>query len=362
MALRAISLCTGYGGLELGIRLAGVPVHTVAAVERQAYAAAVLAHRMVEGALDPCPIWDDLESFDGCAYRDRVDLVVAGFPCQGSSVAGKRRGTADERWLWPQVWRIVRECGASLLFVENVPGLLSVNGGKALGEILGDLAASGWAAEWDCVPAAAVGAPHVRDRWFCLAADPDGIGLRQLSKWGQRRGGANERPSAGRPSLTTMARTGELSRMLPTPQASDAKRGGLNMSDRGKVGSLTEALCDESVSDEIRRLSSRPGGLPTPTAQDCRASGVAGNWSKASGRNAGATLTDVAVRGLDTAPNSPARDASTGIGDKRLNPAFVEWMMGTPPGWTSTRSASTCSETESSHRRQHLPGECSQIG
>lgn len=189
VALRTLSLCTGYGGLELGIRLAGVAVHTVAAVERQAYAAAVLAHRMAEGALDPCPIWDDLESFDGRAWRGCVDLVVGGFPCQGASVAGKRRGIADERWLWPHVWRVTRECGASLLFVENVPGLLTVNQGQALREILDDLAACGWVAEWDCVPAAAVGAPHLRDRWFMLAADPDGIGLRQLSERDQRQGG-----------------------------------------------------------------------------------------------------------------------------------------------------------------------------
>lgn len=199
VALRALSLCTGYGGLELGARLAGVPIHVVGAVERQAYAAAVLAHRMESGDLDPCPIWDDLESFDGRAYRGRVDLVLAGFPCQGASVAGKRRGTDDERWLWPLVWRTVIESGASALFVENVPGLLNVNGGQAFGEILRDVAARGWIAEWDCVPAGAVGAPHVRDRIFVLAADPDGSGLRKLAEWHQRsRGGkrATERGTA----------------------------------------------------------------------------------------------------------------------------------------------------------------------
>lgn len=177
VALRTLSLCTGYGGIELGLRLAGVPIRVVGSVERQAYAAAVLANRMVEGSLDSCPIWDDLESFDGSAYRDRVDLVTAGFPCQGASVAGKRLGTADARWLWPAVWRTVEQCGASMLFVENVPGLLNVNGGAAFAEILGALAARGWIAEWDCVPAGSVGAPHVRDRVFLLAADPERLGL-----------------------------------------------------------------------------------------------------------------------------------------------------------------------------------------
>jgi len=176
VALRTLSLCTGYGGLELGLRAAGVAVRVVAAVERQAYAAAVLANRMEEGALDSCPIWDDLEFFDGRAWRGCVDLVVAGFPCQGASVAGKRLGVVDERWLWPEVWRVVRECGSSYLFLENVTGLLSVNNGGAFEKILGDLASCGWAAEWDCFSAATIGAPHIRDRVFLLAADASRIG------------------------------------------------------------------------------------------------------------------------------------------------------------------------------------------
>jgi DNA (cytosine-5)-methyltransferase 1 len=199
VALRTLSLCTGYGGLELGLRLAGVPVRVVASVERQAYAAAVLANRMVEGALDSCPIWDDLESFPSRAYRGRVDLVVAGFPCQGASVAGKRLGTADKRWLWPLVWRTVRECGASMLFIENVPGLLNVNAGEAFREILDDLAACGWVAEWDCISAGSVGAPHIRDRVFLLASNPDSEQLRQLAERDQRSGGGRTSdPAQGR--------------------------------------------------------------------------------------------------------------------------------------------------------------------
>jgi site-specific DNA-cytosine methylase len=141
---------------------------------------------MVEGALDPCPIYDDLESFDGTLYRDRVDLIVAGFPCQGASVAGKRQGVDDERWLWGEVWRIARETNAGWVFGENVPGLLSVNRGGAFEEILRDLASSGWAAEWDCVPAGSVGAPHLRDRLFLLAANPERLAVRLEPERDQR--------------------------------------------------------------------------------------------------------------------------------------------------------------------------------
>lgn len=172
-------------------------LRVVASVERQAYAASVLASRMVEGALGSCPIFDDLESFDGRAFRGRVDLVAAGFPCQGASVAGKRRGTDDARWLWPEVWRITRECGASMLFIENVPGLLTVNQGAAFGQILDDLASLGWVAEWDCVPAAAVGAPHVRDRVFLLAADADRVSVRIESERDQRQGGSEREAERG---------------------------------------------------------------------------------------------------------------------------------------------------------------------
>lgn len=147
--------------------------------------------------MDSCPIFDSLESFDCEPYRGRVDLVVAGFPCQGASVAGKRLGVDDERWLWREVWRIARGVGAAWLFVENVTGLLSVNGGAAFEEILGDLAALGWSACWDCVPAGAIGAPHLRDRVFLLAADANRVGVRFESERDQRQGRGARAPERG---------------------------------------------------------------------------------------------------------------------------------------------------------------------
>lgn len=192
-----VELCAGYGGLGLAIHAALPGVRLVGACERQAYATAVLASRMVEGALDSCPIWDDLESFPCDAYRGLVDIVTAGFPCQGASVAGKRRGVDDERWLWPEVWRITQALGARWLLVENVPGLLSVNGGAAFEGILRDLASGGWSCEWDCVSAGSVGAPHLRDRLFLLAADANRVELRQQSERNQRNQ-RNQRAAVGK--------------------------------------------------------------------------------------------------------------------------------------------------------------------
>ena len=158
-------LCSGYGGFELGLRLAGVPCRSVCHIERDSFAAATLVARMAEKNLDQTPIWDDLTTFDGTAWRGRVDCVTAGFPCQPFSVAGSRLGVDDERWLWPAIERIIREVGPRFVFLENVPQL--VRGGLPF--VLSDLAQLGFDAEWGLLSASEVGAPHKRERFWLLA-------------------------------------------------------------------------------------------------------------------------------------------------------------------------------------------------
>ncbi|MCB1029230.1 MAG: DNA cytosine methyltransferase [Microthrixaceae bacterium] len=174
MALRALHLCSGYGGFELALRLAGLDCLTVAHVERDAHAAATLVARMEEAHLDQAPIWDDLTTLDGAAWRGRVDLVTAGFPCQPFSAAGAGRGVDDERWLWPDIARIIADVGPRHVFLENVPQLVR----HGLPHVLADLAELGFDAEWGCLPASAVGAPHERNRlwlWATLGdADSEG--------------------------------------------------------------------------------------------------------------------------------------------------------------------------------------------
>ncbi len=163
--LACIHLCSGYGGFELGFKLAGINARTVAHVERDTYAAATLVARMAEAHLDPAPIWDDLTTFDGQAWRGKVDCITAGFPCQPFSQAGKQLGVEDDRWIWPAIKRIICDVGPSFVFLENVPQL--VRGGLAF--VLSDLAQLGFNAEWGLYSAAEVGAPHKRDRFWLLA-------------------------------------------------------------------------------------------------------------------------------------------------------------------------------------------------
>jgi DNA (cytosine-5)-methyltransferase 1 len=105
----------------------------------------------------------------GPACLESVDVVCGGFPCQPHSLAGKRAGADDERDLWPHFARLVRELRPRWVVAENVPGLLSSDAGRFFGTVLGDLAACGYDAEWDCLPAAAFGAPHRRDRVWIVA-------------------------------------------------------------------------------------------------------------------------------------------------------------------------------------------------
>ena len=197
MDLRTISLCSGYGGLDLGVGLAVHGARTVCYVERESYSAALLVARMEDATLDRAPIWDDITTFDGRAWRGAVDLVAAGFPCQEVSTAGKRAAQDGARWLWCDVARIIGEARPSLVFLENVPGILSAGVDdpatglvqRALGDVLGDLAALGYDAEWGVLGADDVGAPHRRKRWWCLAYAHE-QGLPQPRSRGQRESGA----------------------------------------------------------------------------------------------------------------------------------------------------------------------------
>jgi DNA (cytosine-5)-methyltransferase 1 len=169
--LRGLSLCAGYGGLDLGLHIAEPGYRTVGYVEREAHAAAALVARMEDQALAPAPIWDDLRSFDGRPWRGRVHIVSAGYPCQPFSQAGRRRGEHDPRHLWPEVERIVREVGPRWVFLENVEGHLSLG----CREVVGDLQRLGYGVKAGLFTAAEAGAPHIRKRLFILA-DADGAG------------------------------------------------------------------------------------------------------------------------------------------------------------------------------------------
>jgi DNA (cytosine-5)-methyltransferase 1 len=178
--MNELALFAGAGGGILGGKLLGW--RTVCAVERDAYAAQVLAQRQNDGCLEPFPVWSDVQSFDGRPWRGVVDVVSGGFPCQDISCAGKGAGLNGERsGLWAEMARIIGEVEPKHAFIENSPMLVT----RGLATVLSDLDAMGFDAEWGCVGAHAVGAPHKRERLWIVATHPKRVQEREEPRCGE---------------------------------------------------------------------------------------------------------------------------------------------------------------------------------
>lgn len=238
--MRELSLFTGAGGGLLGTGLLGF--RGVGYVEAAPFAQRVLLSRIVDGLLDPAPIFGDIHAFlrEGWAqrYRGRVDLLSAGFPCPAFSVAGKRLGGADDRNLWPITAETIAEVRPPLVLLENVPGLLTASGldARGMGERAGEPLRFGGGISGSSsttLPASGSmrnGRLWERGKWARVTtATASGsspmLPTPSATSYGSSQNGSNSsRPSAGTPSLETRARTGDW--MIPTCTASDANGSG----------------------------------------------------------------------------------------------------------------------------------------
>ena len=160
-----VGLCAGYGGIELGLKRVIPNLRTVALCEIEAFAIANLVAKMEAGLMDPAPIWPDLKTFPWQSFRDRVDILTGGYPCQPFSSAGKRAGKDDPRHLWPWIADGIASMRPSVCFFENVEGHISLG----LSNVIEDLGRMGYRTTWGIFSATEVGAPHQRKRVFILA-------------------------------------------------------------------------------------------------------------------------------------------------------------------------------------------------
>lgn len=180
--MKEFSLYTGggggvYGGLLMGWNCVGY-------VDILDYNQKIIKQRILDGIFEKAPIFGDIRTFisEGYAkaYEGMVDIVTGGFPCQGFSMSGDRRGESDSRNMWPETMEVVKQVNPPFVFFENVQGLLSskVDGESDehvyyFGKILQDLAENGYNVKWCCLGADDVGAPHQRKRLWILGALPD---------------------------------------------------------------------------------------------------------------------------------------------------------------------------------------------
>tara|TARA_R110000751_G_scaffold47671_3_gene106663 strand:- start:475 stop:1419 length:945 start_codon:yes stop_codon:yes gene_type:complete len=276
MSMKVGSLCTGIAGLDLGLQMAGVETEPVFVSDIDEGANDWLAANM--------PDVPNLGDFTALDELPEVDIITAGFPCQPVSMAGQRQGINDERWIFDDIARLTSRMGTRpLLFLENVPGLLTANAGDAMGRVVHGLADIGYHITYGTLPASAVGAPHRRNRWWGLAYSAD-ADVARLEKQRVAFGSEPELDRLGgdqsfAPDATSAERRGPQQQAVAATVRSAAESGEHHRSDADRFGKWAPAIA---------------------------------RWG--------------------TILERPAPDPTD---DGRLNPAFVEWMMGYPEGWVT---------------------------
>ena len=160
--MRALSLFTGYGGIDLALQ--DYISEVIAYVEIEEYPQKIIAYRMADGSLKRAPILADVKNVEG--QIGDCDIIYGGFPCQDISVAGNGKGLEGERsGLFYEVIRLTKEIRPSFVFLENVPAIRT----RGLEQVIKEFTKVGYDCRWTCLSASSVGAPHKRERWFLLA-------------------------------------------------------------------------------------------------------------------------------------------------------------------------------------------------
>src|SRR5258708_22911114 len=152
--MKLLDLFSGIGGFSLAAKWAGI--ETIQFVEKDDFCQKILMKNF-----PGVPIHDDIKTFN--FYSD-VDILTGGFPCQPFSIAGKKKGALDERYLWPEMFRIIKQCKPKFIIAENVPGII-----PDLDPVLEDLEGEGYQWATYLIPASFIGAPHKRERLWIVA-------------------------------------------------------------------------------------------------------------------------------------------------------------------------------------------------
>ena len=161
MKLKLLDLFSGIGGFSLGLESTGY-FETIAFVEKDKFCQQVLKKNFKD-----IPIESDVRNVKGETYA--ADIITGGFPCQPFSVAGKRRGTDDDRYLWDETIRIIRECKPRWFIGENVEGIINIQDGLVLRQVQDDLEKEGFQVQCLVIPASGIGAWHQRKRVWIIA-------------------------------------------------------------------------------------------------------------------------------------------------------------------------------------------------
>ena len=169
--LKLLDLFSGIGGFSLGLESTGF-FETIAFVEKDKFCQKVLKKNFKNITIE-----GDIRNVKGSNYK--ADVITGGFPCQPFSVAGKRKGTDDDRYLWDETIRVVRECKPRWFIGENVEGIINIQEGMVLRQVCTDLEEEGFEVQCLIIPASGIGAWHQRKRVWILAYSNNNGSYRQ---------------------------------------------------------------------------------------------------------------------------------------------------------------------------------------
>jgi DNA (cytosine-5)-methyltransferase 1 len=366
-SLCAVSLFAGIGGF--GCALARAGVSETATVEIDDAARGVLADRFPHTTrlTDVKEVTGD--DFLATGFDPEHGILTAGWPCQGNSVAGRRGGMADPRsGLWVHVARLLAELRPRWFIGENVPGLLSVNGGRDFGVVIDDLGELGYGFCWRVLDAQFFGVPQRRRRVFIVGHLGDGGGCAPVQVLLEPEGSKRDSAPGGEegPGSTAGTVVGTLTGGGRRGQRVDAESaaGGLLV----PVGSLLANGGDRHVNDaDAGRLvpfdaaqvtsgenrSNPRGGDPAPTLADTGRAMVASTLTTdgmESASHNGATVVTHALtaEGADASEDGTGRGTPLAVGNaavRRLTPLECERLQGFPDGWTLTSNGKLQSDS-----------------
>ena len=279
--LTHLSLFSGIGGLDLAAEMAGFK--TVGQCEWAEFQSKVLEKHWPD-----IPRWKDIRTLTGDSFYEKtglrtVDIISGGFPCQPFSIAGKRKSEDDDRYLWPEMLRVIRELRPTWVLGENVPGIVNL----ALDTVLSDLENAGYSAQPFIIPACGVDAPHRRDRVAIVAY------------------------ASSRPCYRGVRSNGDHEKVLGTREDNTGGVSEFCRRERRQNESGATGVAD-GISESLYSINT-----------DTDSIGREGSMSKTvlgGGRydNQLKSLLEVTPLGS--------------IG--RMNPEWIEWLMGFPIGWT----------------------------
>jgi len=244
--MKVLDLFSGIGGFSLGLERAGM--ETIAFCEIEPYCRQVLKKHWPD-----IPIHKDIKELDGKQYRGTVELVCGGYPCQPFSHAGKREGEEDDRHLWPEFFRIIRESKPAWVIAENVAGHISMG----LAVVLADLENAGYRSQTFLIPACAVDAPHRRDRiWIVAYSELAGSGDNEQGS-DRRRASTESTDIQQKYGETHTGNAGALCSTVPDTdkQHDDNRRLGT-----GEVCRQQSQSSEILGSEAVANTNSQPGG------------------------------------------------------------------------------------------------------